>query len=88
VRLSWSRPDADKTLSFAGGGEKAQPYWLNSNHCWILKHVSAEEAQAEQIRTTAPLGLLLQPHAELGPTRRSPRTTRTPEEQHAQLHAQ
>jgi hypothetical protein len=49
--------------------------------------ISAEEAQAEQIRSTAPLGILLQPHTGLGQARRSTRTTDSPETLHAQLHA-
>lgn len=49
-------------------------------------NISAEELQAEQVRTTAPLGLL-QSQTGLGQSRRSPRTHGSPEEQHAQLQA-
>jgi hypothetical protein len=50
-------------------------------------HIPDNEQQAEQVRASAPLGHLLQPHTGLGQSRRSPRTVLSSEEQHAQLHA-
>jgi hypothetical protein len=45
--------------------------------------VPADELEAEQIRTTAPLGQLLHSSTGLGQSRRSPRNPQSPEELHA-----
>ena len=95
---SWSEPVVLSVLSYAArlaAAKRRQAQlvreWLRDREVMLarISHIltetntPADELEAERIRTTAPLGELLQASTGLGQSRRSPRTQHSPEELHA-----